>query len=205
MLQVKPADPFAIGIITKSCHVNPDPDYPPFSRVIGIDVHFIIFQVLVFIGDYRPCVIPVVFCFDQIGHDLGPVVIKMDFQLLQAGQHNSVHPCLPTFCDLQIKRFNDEAAAMSKDIVILFISMDLPFAQKRFCQAYDIKKVKTFSDHKGADFGEKYGVLIKELRLLSRSIFILDKDNKVRYVEYVSELTSHPDYDGALAALKEIV
>ncbi|MFH1552988.1 MAG: thiol peroxidase [Candidatus Omnitrophota bacterium] len=114
-------------------------------------------------------------------------------------------PSLDTpICDLQIKRFNDEAAGISKDVVILFISMDLPFAQKRFCQAYDIKKVKTLSDHREGDFGLKYGVLIKELRLLSRAIFIVDKDNTVRYVEYVKELTSHPDYEKALGALKSI-
>ena len=111
-------------------------------------------------------------------------------------------PSLDTpICDLQIKRFNDEATQLSKDIVVLFISMDLPFAQKRFCQAYDIKKVKTLSDYKDAAFGANYGVLIKELRLLSRAIFVLDKEDNVRYVEYVKELASHPDYDKALAAL----
>ncbi|NQT46278.1 MAG: thiol peroxidase [Candidatus Omnitrophica bacterium] len=115
-------------------------------------------------------------------------------------------PSLDTpICDLQIKRFNDEATNLSKDIVILFISMDLPFAQKRFCQAYDIKKVKTLSDHRDSDFGLKYGVLIKELRLLTRAIFIIDKEDVVRYVEYVKEIASHPDYDAALAALKELV
>ncbi|MBF0217619.1 MAG: thiol peroxidase [Candidatus Omnitrophica bacterium] len=115
-------------------------------------------------------------------------------------------PSLDTpICDLEIKRFNDEAAMLSKELVILFISMDLPFAQARFCEAFDIKKVKTFSDHRDADFGEKFGVLIKELRLLSRAVFIIDKDNKVRYTEYVKEVTTHPDYDAALAALKKIV
>lgn len=115
----------------------------------------------------------------------------------------SAVPSLDTpVCDLQIKRFNDEAASVSKDVVILFISMDLPFAQKRFCQAYDIKKVKTYSDHRDADFGTKFGVLIKELRLLSRAVFIVDKDNIVKYVEYVKELTEHPDYDAVLDALK---
>ncbi|MBF0253240.1 MAG: thiol peroxidase [Candidatus Omnitrophica bacterium] len=114
-------------------------------------------------------------------------------------------PSLDTpICDLQIKRFNDEAAKVSKDVVILFISMDLPFAQKRFCQAYDIKKVKTLSDYKDASFGNNYGVLIKELRLLSRAIFIVNKDNKVKYVEYVKEITSHPNYDAALNALKNL-
>ena len=114
-------------------------------------------------------------------------------------------PSLDTpICDLQIKRFNDEAAGLSKDVIIIFISMDLPFGQKRFCQAYNIKKVKTFSDHKDSLFGLNYGVLIKELRLLSRAIFIIDKEDKVQYVEYVKELGSHPDYDGALNALKNI-
>ena len=114
-------------------------------------------------------------------------------------------PSLDTpICDLQIKRFNDEAAGWSKDVAIIFISMDLPFAQKRFCQVYNIRKVKTFSDHKDGVFGLNYGVLIKELRLLSRAVFIIDKDDKVQYVEYVKELGSHPDYDGALNALKKI-
>lgn len=115
-------------------------------------------------------------------------------------------PSLDTpICDLQIKRFNDEASKMSKDIVIVFVSMDLPFAQKRFCQAYDIKKVKTFSDHAQADFGMKYGVLIDGIRLLSRAIFIVDKDNTVAYTEYVPELASHPDYDKALTVLSGLV
>ncbi|MFH1848476.1 MAG: thiol peroxidase [Candidatus Omnitrophota bacterium] len=114
-------------------------------------------------------------------------------------------PSLDTpVCDSEIKRFNDEAAAISKDAVIIFISMDLPFAQKRFCQENDIKKVKTFSDYRDADFGEKFGVLIKELRLLARAIFIVDKDRVVRYVEYVKEVGSPPDYDSALAALKKL-
>ena len=114
-------------------------------------------------------------------------------------------PSLDTpVCDLQIKRFNDEATKISKDVVIIFISMDLPFAQKRFCQAYNIKKVKTLSDHKDGSFGLNYGVLIKELRLLSRAIFIVDKNGKVVYVEYVKELGSPPDYEAALKALKNI-
>ncbi len=115
-------------------------------------------------------------------------------------------PSLDTpICDLQIKRFNDEAANLAKDIVVLFVSMDLPFAQKRFCRAYDIKKVKTLSDHRDASFGKNYGALIKELRLLARAIFVVDRDDTIRYVEYVKELGSHPDYDKALAALRETV
>ncbi|MFC1666382.1 thiol peroxidase [Candidatus Omnitrophota bacterium] len=115
-------------------------------------------------------------------------------------------PSLDTpVCDTEIKRFNDEASSLSKDIAIIFISMDLPFAQKRFCQEFDIKKVKTLSDHRNADFGEKYGVLIKELRLLTRAIFIIDKEDKIHYIELVPEISSPPDYEKALAALKKVV
>lgn len=115
-------------------------------------------------------------------------------------------PSLDTpVCDTEIKRFNDEVASLSKDIAIIFISMDLPFAQKRFCQAFDIKNVKTLSDHRNADFGEKYGVLIKELRLLARAIFIIDKEDKIRYIELVPEISSPPDYEKALVALKKVV
>ncbi len=115
-------------------------------------------------------------------------------------------PSLDTpVCDSEIKRFNDEASKLSKDLVIIFISMDLPFAQKRFCQEFEINRVKTFSDHRNADFGMKYGVLIKELRLLARVIFLIDKDDTIRYVEYVKELGTPPDYDSALNALKKVV
>ncbi|MDO8602879.1 MAG: thiol peroxidase [Candidatus Omnitrophota bacterium] len=115
-------------------------------------------------------------------------------------------PSLDTpVCDLEIKRFNDEAAKLSRDLVIIFISMDLPFAQKRFCQANEIKAVKTLSDHRDADFGQKFGVLIKEMRLLARAIFILDKADVIRYVQIVPELSSPPDYERALEALKAVV
>ncbi|MBU1894991.1 MAG: thiol peroxidase, partial [Candidatus Omnitrophica bacterium] len=114
-------------------------------------------------------------------------------------------PSLDTpVCDLQIKRFNDEAVSMSKDIQIIFISMDLPFAQKRFCQTYNIKNVKVFSDHKDANFGINYGVLIKELRLLSRAVFIIDMNDVVRYSQYVKEVSLPPDYADVLKALKTI-
>ena len=115
-------------------------------------------------------------------------------------------PSLDTpVCDLQIKRFNDEATGLSKDVVIIFVSMDLPFAQKRFCQAHDINKVKTFSDHRDAAFGLNYGVMIKELRLLTRAVFIVDKSDIVRYVEYVKEIGSHPDYEAILTLLKTLI
>ena len=115
-------------------------------------------------------------------------------------------PSLDTpVCDSEIKRFNDEASKLSKDLVIIFISMDLPFTQKRFCQEFEINKIKTLSDHKNASFGTNYGILIKELRLLARAIFLIDKDDNVTYVEYVKEVTTPPNYDAALAAIKKLV
>ena len=102
-------------------------------------------------------------------------------------------------CAAQTRRFNLEAAKLN-DVVILTISADLPFALGRFCAAEGIDKVVTLSDHKETDFGIKYGFLIDELRLLARGIVVVDKYDIVRYVEYVSEVTNHPDYDKALAA-----
>jgi thioredoxin-dependent peroxiredoxin len=117
----------------------------------------------------------------------------------------SVTPSLDTpVCDLQARRFNHEAASLPPDVVVLNISMDLPFAISRFCTVAEIDRVKALSDHRDASFGTAYGVLIKELRLLARSIFIIDKNNVVRYKEIVPEQSSHPDYDKALEALGEI-
>ncbi|RYG74924.1 thiol peroxidase [Lentibacillus lipolyticus] len=100
-------------------------------------------------------------------------------------------------CAEETRRFNEEADKLD-NVQVLTISMDLPFAQSRWCAANGIKKLDTLSDHRDADFGEKYGVLIKELRLLARAIFVVDSNDKVTYVEYVSEVTNHPDYDRAL-------
>ena len=114
-------------------------------------------------------------------------------------------PSLDTpVCDSEIKRFNDEASKIAKDLVIIFISMDLPFAQKRFCQEFGINKIKTFSDHKDAGFGTNYGVLIKELRLLARAIFLVDKEDNVKYVQYVKEVSTPPDYDAAINAIRSM-
>lgn len=107
-------------------------------------------------------------------------------------------------CDLQLRRFNREAASLPHDVAVLNISMDLPFAISRFCSTADIDRARVLSDHREASFGAAYGVLIKELRLLARSIFIIDKNDIVRYKELVSEQSRHPDYDGALKALGEI-
>jgi thiol peroxidase len=117
----------------------------------------------------------------------------------------SVTPSLDTpVCDLQLRRFNHEAASLPENTVVLNVSMDLPFAVNRFCAAAGIDRAKALSDHRNASFGNAYGVLVKELRLLARSIFIIDKDNIVRYREIVPDMSQHPDYDKALAALTTI-
>ncbi len=117
----------------------------------------------------------------------------------------SVTPSLDTpVCDLQARRFNEEAAKLSPDIVVLNISMDLPFALSRFCSTAGIDRVKTFSDHKEASFGNAYGVLIKELRLLARSIFVVDKDDYIKYIEIVSDITELPNYEKALESARKI-
>jgi thiol peroxidase len=107
-------------------------------------------------------------------------------------------------CDLQTQQF-EEKAGQFKDVMIYTISMDLPFAQARYCGAKNIKNLHTLSDHRDASFGKAYGVLIKEFRLHARAIFIIDKDNTIRYVEYVKEVASHPDYDKAIAELKRVL
>ena len=115
----------------------------------------------------------------------------------------SVVPSLDTpVCDQQTRRFNEEAGKLPQDIQVLTISMDLPFAQKRFCSTAGINKIKVLSDHRDASFGLAYGALIKELRLLARAVFIIGADDKIQYVEYVKEVTQHPNYDAALNALK---
>lgn len=118
----------------------------------------------------------------------------------------SVTPSLDTpVCDLQLRRFNHEAASLPQDVAVINISMDLPFAISRFCTAAEIERARALSDHREASFGAAYGVLIKELRLLARSIFVIDKNNIVRYKEIVPEQSSHPDYDKALEALGKLI
>lgn len=115
----------------------------------------------------------------------------------------SVVPSLDTgVCSEQTRRFNEEADKL-ENVQVLTISMDLPFAQQRWCAANGIKNLDTLSDHRMANFGEQYGVLIKELRLLARAIFVVDSNDNVTYVEYVSEVTNHPDYDKALEAARK--
>jgi thiol peroxidase len=108
-------------------------------------------------------------------------------------------------CEIQTQKFNQEAAQLGPDIVILTISMDLPFAQKRWCGAAGVDKVITLSDHRDASFGMGYGVLIKELRLLARSVFVVDKDGVIRYMQIVGENSKEPNYEAALKAVKKLV
>src|ERR1700733_4841691 len=117
----------------------------------------------------------------------------------------SVIPSLDTpVCDAQTKRFEEEAGKLP-NLSIYTFSMDLPFAQKRWCGAYGVDHVKMISDHRTGSFGENYGTLIKELHIHSRAIFVVDKDDTLKYVEYVKEVGTHPDYESALAAAKSLV
>ena len=116
----------------------------------------------------------------------------------------SVVPSLDTpVCDAQTKRFNEEAGRLP-NVSIYTISMDLPFAQKRWCGAFGVDHVKMVSDHRDGSFGESYGTLIKDLRILSRAIFVIDTDNTVRHAEYVKEVADHPNYESALAVAKTL-
>lgn len=115
----------------------------------------------------------------------------------------SVVPSIDTgVCEAQTRKFNEEAAELG-NVEVLTISVDLPFAQKRWCASEGIENVQTLSDHRDLDFGKKFGVAIEELRLLSRSIFVVDSSDTVTYVEYVPEVTNHVNYDAALAAAKQ--
>lgn len=118
----------------------------------------------------------------------------------------NVVPSLYTgICDAQTRRFNEEAAKLGDQVAILTISVDLPSAQQQYCAAAGIDKVEVLSDHYDVSFGTAYGVLIKELRLLARSIFIIDADDTIRYIAINKEMAEHPDYDSALAALRELL
>ena len=115
-------------------------------------------------------------------------------------------PSLDTrVCDTMTRRFNEEAGKLGKDVTVLTISMDLPFAQKRWCGSAGIENLQTFSDHRLASFGKAFGVLIEELRLLARAVFVIDRQGIVRYVEIVKELTNEPNYDAALKAAKDLL
>ena len=117
----------------------------------------------------------------------------------------SAVPSLDTsVCSLQTKRFNEEAAHLPGDVEVLTVSQDLPFAQSRFCGAEGVQRIRVLSDHVEAKFGKAYGVLIKGMRLLARSVFVVDKDGRVAYVQIVPELTEHPDYEAALTVARQL-
>ncbi|RPI76874.1 MAG: thiol peroxidase [Desulfobacteraceae bacterium] len=115
-------------------------------------------------------------------------------------------PSLDTpVCDLETRRFNREAAELGRDVAILTISMDLPFAQKRWCGAAGVDKVTTLSDHRQASFGAAYGVLIKELRLLARTVFVVDRQGVIRYIQVVKEVGQEPEYAPVLEAVRKLI
>ncbi len=152
-----------------------------------------------------------------LGHELKAGEKAPDFEVVNDGLQPvnlektghavrifSVIPSLDTpVCDAQTKRFNEEAAKLD-GIEIYTISMDLPFAQKRWCGAFGVDKIKMLSDHRTGSFGENYGTMIKDLRIESRAIFVLDKDDTIQHVEYVKEVADHPNYEAALAAAKSL-
>ena len=140
--------------------------------------------------------------FEVLDNDLGPVKLSS----FRGGicVISSV-PSLDTpVCDMETRRFNEEAGNLGTDIKILTISMDLPFAQKRWCGAAGVDKVITLSDHRDASFGNAYGVLIKELRLLARVVFVVDGEGVIRYIQVIKELTEEPDYDAVLDAVNAL-
>lgn len=137
--------------------------------------------------------------FTVLANDLSPVTLedsKGKVRLI------SVVPSIDTgVCDAQTRRFNEEAAKL-ENATVLTVSVDLPFAQKRWCAAAGLENVHTLSDHRDLSFGENYGVVMKELRLLARSVFVVDSNDTVTYVEYVGEGTDHPNYEAAIEAVK---
>jgi thiol peroxidase len=141
--------------------------------------------------------------FEVIGKDLSPVKFSSF-----AGRV-CIISCVPSLdtsvCDIMTRRFNEEAVKLEDDVVVLAISMDLPFGQNRWCIAADVKNVFILSDHRTASFGQAYGVLLKDLRLLARAVFVVDKTGIVRYEEIVPEITHEPDYDKALEEVKKLL
>ncbi|AJF07284.1 thiol peroxidase [Geoalkalibacter subterraneus] len=154
-----------------------------------------------------------------IGPDVGVGQSAPDFKVVDTGLQPvslgdsagkvrliTVVPSIDTpVCDTMTRKFNEQAAQLPDNVEVYTISMDLPFAQKRWCGNADIDKVKTLSDYQERSFGENYGILIKELKLLARAVFVIDAAGKIAYREIVPEVTDEPDYDAALAAVKKLV
>jgi thiol peroxidase len=138
--------------------------------------------------------------FNLVDKGLKPVTLK------DTGNHVRIFSVVPSLdtpvCDAQTKKFN-EAAAQLPDVDIFTVSMDLPFAQSRWCGAFGVDRVKMLSDHRDGSFGSHYGTLIKELRIESRAIFVVDQKNRIRHAEYVKEVADYPNYEAALAAARK--
>ena len=140
------------------------------------------------------------------------VAVENDLSTFQfsslRGKKVCIIACVPSLdtgvCDRETHKFNEEAGALAPEVQILTISMDLPFAQKRWCEAGSVKNLKTLSDHRDASFALAYGVLLKDLRLEARAIFVVDKAGKVQYVQLVPEIAQEPDYEAAIAAAKKL-
>ena len=141
--------------------------------------------------------------FQVVANDLSPVSLKDS-----AGKVRLITalPSLDTpVCDSMGRKFNEQAAELPDDVSVYTISVDLPFAQKRWCGNAGIEKVQTLSDYQERSFGLNYGLLIKELKLLARAVYVVDRDGKVVYREIVDEVTDEPDYDAALSAVKRLL
>lgn len=140
--------------------------------------------------------------FTVLANDLSPVQLS-SFQGKVVVI--SAVPSLDTpTCDAETRRFNEEATKLSDDVKVLTISMDLPFAQARWCGAAGVSNVQTLSDHRDASFGTAYGVLIKELRLLTRAIFVVDREGTIQYIQLVEEISNEPDYGEVVDAVKKL-
>ena len=150
-----------------------------------------------------------------IGPELKPGDKAPDFELTDNGLQPlkladtkgvriiSVVPSLDTpVCDQQTRRFNEEAAKLA-GVQILTVSCDLPFGQSRWCGAAGVDKVTTASDYKNGNFGEAWGTMIRDLRIESRAVFVVDANNSITYAQYVPEVAEHPDYDAALSAVRK--
>ena len=140
---------------------------------------------------------------ELVGKDLAPV--KLSSFRGKVCIISSLPSLDTSVCDMMTRKFNEEAVALGDDVVVLAISMDLPFAQDRWCIAADVKNVNILSDHRSTSFGKAFGVLIKDLRLLTRAVFVVNKEGIIRYIEIVDELTYEPDYEAALKAAKKLV
>lgn len=139
--------------------------------------------------------------FEAIANDLSPFMLsELKGKVLVICSVGSLDTSV---CDTEVRKFNEQVTSLGDDVAVLVISMDLPFAQSRWCGAAGVKNVQTLSDHNKAEFGNAYGVLIKELRLLARAVFVVDKEGVIRYIEVVEELTNEPDYQAALNAAME--